>query len=124
MGSVEYFSPDLTAARARFRKAVARAGGRLDVLALDAQGPDGEDLTIDIGRFGTDTPKRVLIHTSGLHGVEGFVGSAIQLQFLDELPEIAQGDAIVLGHILNPYGMAWLRRFNENNVSYVLARVA
>jgi hypothetical protein len=28
--------------------------------------------------------------------------------------------AIVLVHILNPYGMAWLRRFNENNVDYQL----
>ena len=113
---MEYFSPDFMAARARFRDAVARTGGRLDVLALDAKGPDEEGLTIDIGWFGTDTPERVLIHTSGLHGVEGFVGSAIQLQCLDELPEIAQGNAIVLGHILNPYGMAWLRRYNENNV--------
>ncbi len=52
----------------------------------------------------------------GLHGVGGFPGSAIQLQFLNELPEVRRGGAIVLGHILNPYGMAWIRRFNENNV--------
>ena len=116
MGSVEYFSPDFATAQVRFREAVEKSGGRLHILPIDAKGPEGKELSIDIGWFGTDTPERVLIHTSGLHGVEGFVGSAIQLQFLDELPEIAQGNAIVLGHILNPYGMAWLRRFNENNV--------
>ena len=116
MGSVEYFSPDFATAQVRFREAVEKSGGRLHILPIDAKGPEGKELSIDIGWFGTDTPERVLIHTSGLHGVEGFVGSAIQLQFLDELPEIAHGNAIVLGHILNPYGMAWLRRFNENNV--------
>jgi hypothetical protein len=114
--SVEYFSADYSTARTRFRDAVAKAGGRLDVLPLDATGPEGERLTIDIGWFGSDSPERVLVHTSGLHGVEAFPGSAIQLQFLDELPETQQDTAFVIGHVLNPYGMAWLRRFNENSV--------
>ena len=116
MKNSEYFSPDYSTARTRFRKAVDQAGGRLDILKLDAEGPDGGDLTIDIAWFGAETPRRVLVHTSGLHGVEGFAGSAIQLQFLEEMPTIPEGDAIVLVHILNPYGMVWLRRFNENSV--------
>src|SRR6185503_8493082 len=57
-----------------------------------------------------------LVHSSGLHGVEGFAGSAIQLQLLDNLPALAPDTALVLVHILTPYGMAWLRRVNENNV--------
>ena len=112
----DYFSPDYFTARSRFRQKVEDAGGRLKGLELDAKGPNGEDLTIDIAWFGAEHPRRVLLHSSGLHGVEGFAGSAIQLQFLDSMPPIPDDGAIVLVHVLNPYGMAWLRRFNENNV--------
>jgi hypothetical protein len=58
----------------------------------------------------------VLLHISGLHGVEGYAGSAVQLAMLDQPPALANGCALVLVHALNPYGMAWLRRVNENNV--------
>ena len=113
----EYFSPDYSAARTRFRSAVSKTGGGLTSLGLSAKGPDGEDLTIDIAWFGVEKPRRAFIHSSGLHGVEAFAGSAIQLQWLDEgMPETPEDLAIVLAHVLNPYGMAWLRRFNEHNV--------
>jgi len=115
-GARRYFSPDYFTAQARFRSAAAKAGGRLEFLPLTAKGPGGEELGIDIAWFGAETPRRLLLHSSGLHGVEGFAGSAIQLQLLDELPGIASDTAIVVVHILNPYGMAWLRRVNENNV--------
>ncbi|PYS30326.1 MAG: DUF2817 domain-containing protein [Acidobacteria bacterium] len=111
-----YFSPDYSTARSRFRQMVEAAGGRLDVLPLEARGPAGENLGIDIGSFGAENPRRVLLHSSGLHGVEGFAGSAIQLQFLDSLPPVPAETAFVIVHVLNPYGMAWLRRVNENNV--------
>ena len=113
---LRHFSSDYFTARARFRQGVEKAGGRLESLPLDPEGPENEDLSIDIGWFGSDNPRRVLLHSSGLHGVEGFPGSAIQLQLLEGMPHLPAEGAIVLVHILNPYGMAWLRRFNENNV--------
>ena len=115
--SAKYFSADYVTARTRFRNAVKKVGGRLTALQLDAKGPKGEDLTIDIAWFGAEKPKRVLVHSSGLHGVEAFAGSAIQLQWLDEgIFSISEDSALVLVHVLNPFGMAWLRRFNENSV--------
>ena len=112
-----YFSPDYFTARSRFREGAQKAGGRLTSMELDAKGPAGEDLTIDIAWFGAKQPREVLLHSSGLHGVEAFAGSAIQLQLLDQgLPVIPEDSALVLVHVINPYGMAWLRRFNENNV--------
>ena len=112
-----YFSPDYFTARSRFREGAKEAGGRLTSMQLDAKGPAGEDLTIDIAWFGAEQPREVLLHSSGLHGVEAFAGSAIQLQLLDQgLPVIPEDSALVLVHVINPYGMAWLRRFNENNV--------
>ena len=115
--SAKYFSPDYFTARSRFREGDQKARGRLTALELDAKGPAGEGLTIDIAWFGAKQPREVLLHSSGLHGVEAFAGSAIQLQLLDQgLPVIPEDCALVLVHVINPYGMAWLRRFNENNV--------
>jgi hypothetical protein len=83
---------------------------------LAARGPSNENLTIDIALIGPSSPRRVLVHSSGIHGVEGFAGAAIQLQILNALPRVAADTALVFTHILNPFGMAWLRRANENNV--------
>jgi hypothetical protein len=115
--SSRYFAPDYQTTRRRFRDAVVAGRGRLDSLPLSARGLSGEELAIDIGWFGAPHPRRVFVHSSGLHGVEGYAGSAIQLQWLEQgLPALREGDAIVLAHMLNPYGSAWLRRVNENNV--------
>ena len=111
-----YFSRDYRTARDRFRQAAEAKGARLESLLLTARGPAGEDLTIDIAWFGTESPRRVLLHSSGLHGVEAFAGSAIQLRLLEDLPAIPDDTALVFAHVLNPFGMTWLRRFNENNV--------
>ena len=112
-----YFSPDYQTAGKRFREAVAACSGRLDSLKLSATGPAREDLAIDIGWFGTPNPQRVLVHSCGVHGVEGFAGAAIQLQWLNEgIAALPADAAVVLVHMLNPYGAAWLRRVNENNV--------
>jgi hypothetical protein len=111
-----FFSPDYATARERFRAAARSAGAGLDALALDARGPRGEALTIDIARLGGRQAQCVLLHTSGLHGVEAYAGAAIQLAALAEPPQPPAGCALILVHVLNPYGMAWLRRVNENNV--------
>jgi hypothetical protein len=134
---IDFFAPDYFTARTRFRSAVLTRGGQIESILLDAKGPARNDLvnndltptdltpidltpidlTIDIGWFGSPVPKRAFIHSSGLHGVEGFAGSAIQLQWLEEgIPDPAPDCAIALVHALNPFGMAWLRRVNENNV--------
>jgi len=112
----ELFSASYVTAREKFRRAARSADSTLYELAISAVGPGGEPLTIDIAQLGASQPDRVLLHFSGLHGLEGFAGSAIQLQLLDSPPSLSQTDAIVLIHAVNPFGMAWLRRVNENNV--------
>jgi len=111
-----YFSPDYFTAAERFSATALKSGARLQILPLHAKGPTGQELGIEIAWLGAQTPRRVLLHSSGLHGVEGFAGSAIQLQLLDDVPALPADTALVIVHILNPYGMAWLRRVNENNV--------
>jgi putative transposase len=102
------FSRHYVEARARFLEASNSCGATLYELALNTPGPGGEVLTIDIAVLGSERPKRVLVHCSGLHGVEGFAGSAIQLQLLQQDIEPCSGGAVVLVHILNPFGMAGL----------------
>jgi hypothetical protein len=110
------FSPDYATARSKFQGVAKRAGAVVESLILDVRGPASEDLAIDIAYLGAENPRQVILHSSGIHGVEGFAGSAIQLQLLQELPALSKDSALVIVHVLNPYGMAWLRRVNENNV--------
>ena len=87
-------------------------------LEIGMTGPDGEPLCIDVAIVGSLNSGKVLLSTSGIHGVEGYPGSAIQLAVMDDLckEEPFKDHAIIFVHIINPYGMAWWRRFNENNV--------
>ena len=61
----------------------------------------------------------MVVVSSGLHGVEGFFGSAVQLALLDGALagwSPTDGQAVLMVHALNPYGFAWRRRVNEDNV--------
>lgn len=119
MPDASAFSPDYVAARARFRAAAHAQRATLEHHPLDALGPDGEDLSVDVARIGRPDADRIVVVSSGLHGVEGFFGSAVQSAVLEEAlgswrpPE---DGALLLIHGLNPWGMAWRRRVNEDNV--------
>lgn len=111
-----FFSPDFQTAQQRFRAAVAALPGDLHSLPLGITDSEKASFAIDIAWFGSRRPQRALIHVCGIHGIEGFAGSAVQLALLDNLPSLSATDALILVHVLNPYGMAHLRRGNENNV--------
>lgn len=62
-------------------------------------------------------PIHRLILSSGLHGIEGFIGHVCQMYFLKNiLSKLSDETEVILYHILNPYGMDHFRRFNANNV--------
>jgi hypothetical protein len=111
-----FFSPDFSTAQQRFRSAALTLGVRIHALPLGINAPNGDQLSIDIAWLGSPQPRRALIHVSGIHGVEGFAGSAVQLALLDQPPALPADCALILVHVLNPYGMACLRRVNEHNV--------
>ena len=110
------FSPDFSTARQRFREGISAARGNLEHIPLGVTDQQGGRLGIDIAWFGNQRPTRALIHVCGIHGVEGFTGSAVQLALLDNLPVLPADAALILVHVLNPFGMTYLRRSNENNV--------
>ncbi len=76
------------------------------------------NLYMDVLYIPAHNPQRLLILSSGIHGVEGFTGSAIQLMFLDHYlnDTLLQNVSLLLIHAINPYGYKYLRRVSENNV--------
>ena len=106
------FSADYFEARDRFRHLAGERALALPLSVRDAR----ESLSIDVAWLGGRDARRILLVTSGLHGVEGFAGSAVQCTVLRNAPDIAAGCALVLVHALNPWGFARLRRVNESNV--------
>jgi len=81
--------------------------------------PDQDNLTIDWIQADSRGPKKqVILLNSALHGVEGFVGSAMQTLFVEEFLSRLdpQTTGLVLVHAVNPWGMKNKRRVNPNNV--------
>lgn len=115
-----FFPDDYIAARRAFLEAAARAGAEIDGRRHEqARAPAGEALWMDVARIGPHRPRAVLLTLSGVHGVEGFCGSGLQIGTLRRLAEAAPlppDTALVMIHAINPFGFAWLRRVNEDNV--------
>ncbi len=80
---------------------------------------DFPDITIDwIWAGGRQTMEKMLLFTTGEHGVEGYVGSAMLEYFYRRyLPRLdADTTGITLVHMIDPWGMKFRRRTNPNNV--------
>ncbi len=113
------FASDYATSRQRFREAASALGLALEAYSIGKRGPDGNDLTIEVAMTPGIDAEHTLVISSGLHGVEGFLGAAVQLGLLRawyandaSLPRVR----CVLLHALNPFGFAWRRRVNEMNV--------
>jgi hypothetical protein len=113
------FAQEYAGARAKFRAAAEAAGAALHAYAHPSQrGPGGEQLSIDVAVVGAPDAARCLLLISGTHGVEGFAGSGCQVGFFRDswYGALDRNTCAVVVHALNPYGFAWLRRVNEDNV--------
>jgi hypothetical protein len=111
---------DYHEARAGFRLALdefeARALRRLE---RHSQVIDADlDLSIDVAVLRPAQPRRLYVAVSGIHGIEGYAGSAILRGLLASiLPGLDfENTGVLLVHGLNPTGMYHRRRVNEHNV--------
>ena len=119
MDTTRHFSESYADARKRFLDAVAHADAPLESFENPVgKGPTGEALATDVALFGPDDAKHLLILVSGTHGVEGFAGSGAQVAMIEGLrfAALPARTAVLVVHAINPYGFAWLRRVNEDNV--------
>lgn len=114
----KYFSEDYRTARQRFLESAKKAVNFSfhEELKLDAKGPDGKDLFIDIVWLGPVDADKILIHLSATHGVEGHVGAAGQLSLVEDPIAMKDDTACVMVFGVNSFGYIWNRRVNENNV--------
>src|SRR5262245_3917945 len=112
---LDAFSPSYETARQRFRQGASHIGWQLEAHPIEATDPDGGKLTIDVAYCPSNNSQNVLVVSSGLHGVEGYFGSAVQVNLLEKwnsgscpIPELK----CVFLHGLNPFGFHWIRRFD------------
>lgn len=114
------FSPSYAQARAKFLQAARDAGLQPESLAHPLRGRDGEELAMDVVRDGHPNAARLLVLSSGCHGVEGFCGSGVQVAALGDRAWRARAQAhdvaVLHVHALNPHGFSHIRRTTEDNV--------
>jgi predicted deacylase len=106
---MSYFSADYHIARQNFCNKAATLGWRQESY------PVWQDLSIDVAIKIVAPDQPTIIVSSGLHGGEGFFGSAVQLALLDSSSLTTDLNWVFI-HALNPYGFAHLRRCNEDNI--------
>lgn len=114
------FSATYHEARARFLDAAAELERRTGCamtrhrLVVDP----GEDLTVDLVEVTPPEPRRLWMVVTGLHGIEGYAGSAILTALMGNLaPRLdLQRTGLLLVHAVNPWGFQHFRRVNRANV--------
>ena len=86
---------------------------------LIVQSKMDSDLSIDTVYIpAQNEAKKIIIMSSGIHGVEGFTGSAVQQYFMNEIldSDVLKNMGVLLIHAINPYGFKYGRRVSENNI--------
>jgi len=112
------FSVNYQQARQKFITAARIAGTEVDSFENTCSGVGGAGLFTDVASIGRSRAENVLVLMSGTHGVEGFAGSAIQSGLLNAgvAETLGPNVRLLMVHAINPYGFAFLRRSNEDNV--------
>ena len=66
----------------------------------------------------TAAQTNLIILTTGVHGIEGYIGSVmLDVFFTDIYPGLnRENTGVLVVANVNPYGMKYMRRYNENNV--------
>lgn len=83
--------------------------------------PEDKNLTTDTALIQTNTNKKtsenLIVVMSGLHGIEGYVGSALQSGLIEQnLSSDTTNKDFLFIHALNPYGFRNNRRVNRKNI--------
>jgi hypothetical protein len=114
------FAGDYAEARRKFLRACNARGLAVQSHLHPDVGRQGEALALDVARVGRPDATDLLVISSGCHGIEGFCGSAVQVDLLldDRWHAHCQREslAVLYLHALNPYGFSWERRVTQEGV--------
>lgn len=107
-----YFSDSYYDARAKFLEHAHAAGAEMYQFNIY------EDLSTNVAVLRGKNPDRSIMHISGIHGPEGYAGSAVQCAALNyyALSKTQPNVTVVFVHAANPYGFHYDRRVNEENI--------
>ena len=84
-----------------------------DGIPHPGRGPNGGALACDLAWRNPEAAAQ-LVTVSGTHGIEGLAGGACQTHWLGtDLPD---GVGVLHIHAINPYGFAWRRRVDHENI--------
>ncbi len=118
--NLQYFNDSYQKSRSLFiKKAKEFEKYSATTFAIPVASKIDNDLTIDICYIPSITKtNKIIVMSSGVHGVEGFTGSAVQMFFMDKYinEQLLNNTAILIIHSVNPYGFKYNRRVTENNV--------
>jgi predicted deacylase len=112
----DFFSESYASATDKFVAACREKGSVVERWLHPLQGPGGQELATYTAFFGRTDAPRIFIVISGTHGLEGLAGSGCQLSLIDQIAHAPDPVGYLFVHMLNPWGAAWGRRQNEENV--------
>lgn len=111
----DFFSNNYKEARANFLLRAHKKNAIVISYKHPMTGFYSEELYTDVACIGPKNAKNILIIVSGIHGAEGFCGSAIQNAFLNEEFHL-DNTKVLLIHAINPFGFSYIQRENEDNI--------
>ena len=116
----ESFLTDYESIRAHLQERAAEwecGGAVVETYSYAVDASDG--LYIDTFYLpSTDERTNLIVLTTGVHGIEGYIGAVMLDVFFAEIyPELnRENTGVLVVANVNPYGMKYMRRYNENNV--------
>lgn len=121
--AAEFFPADYVSARKVFREysdQMLHSFGEAESGRFPVQSETDKDLSVDYVYVpGQRHKDKLIVLTSGVHGPEGFLGSAIQIMFMQKYLQRsnAEDTGVLIVHAMNPYGFKNMRRATEQNVN-------
>lgn len=113
------FSKSYADARKKFMSLAMPIAAQINSEYLPLKkGIDGESLFCDITYLNRTESRKCLIISSGTHGVEGYCGSALQCELLEQqiFKPFLNDFNIIFVHAINPFGFSYSCRTNEDNI--------
>ena len=113
-----FFKSTYDESREQFLKASTLLASfpEISLKKLEFADPNDNQLTTNVTWVRANKPNtHLIVVLSGLHGIEGFVGSAVQSRMLTNLKPTIKSDYLFV-HALNPYGFKYFRRVDRDNI--------
>ena len=112
-----YFSGSVTTSGEKFKLSCQDAGLNYVAFPHPLKSSTGDSLETLITVIGPVYAENVALFITGTHGIEGYAGAGVITGCLSEgvFNHLPDNTAVMLIHMINPWGCAWGHRMNEDN---------